>query len=817
MGEINNKNVHGDPYMELLRRLSLALLTMMLIGCGGDGSLSNDNNTDPGDGDDNEIVISLAISSTEVSSQNPATVSATVLNDGKPSVGTVVNFSTTIGNLSPDSGTALTNSEGIATITLTAGDTKGAGNVTASVEGAENVSIGFTTQGDETGEGGDVNITLRLENLAGEEVDTITASKPGRVIATVNGITSPVIVAFTSTVGEIPIPTAITDENNEAVVDILAGNTLGAGTVTAGVETGETGELLLVVGSATVKMGSGDPFQENVAAVSLAQISAGGTTVVTVNMIDDEGNPFTETIDVNFSSGCTSLTTPTATLSTPVTTSNGTATSTYLAKGCVGDDPINVTANAGGINLSATAVVNVLPADVGSIEFVSASPENISILGTGSSESSTVIFRVLDTNGNPVNNQEVDFELNTTVGGIVLNPTKATTNLNGEVQTVVNSGTVATTVRVKASITGSDPQIATQSSKLVISTGIPDQDSISISASTLNPEGWNYDGEEVEVTARLADAFNNPVPDGTAVNFTTEGGAIEPSCITSNGFCSVMWRSQFPKPEGEVLTKSANTDTLDCIHSDFSNIPTGCPDLNNTMGQRFGGRATILATAIGEESFPDLNGNGRFDASEVSSFVGGTDLSGRPFDIAEAFVDHNEDTVYNPAESSNPDDSGAQEEFVDFNEDGAFSVNDGLYNGVLCSEPAHAGCDVNKQSVNVNDSLVLVMSGSSPYATYSAASLTVATKGAVGFSAILADLHNQPLPAGSTVTFEVAGDASIIGKSSFTVPSTNHNGGLGYGVTIKGGEEPGSAVLTVSVETPNGVATGLPSVAITVQ
>jgi hypothetical protein len=50
------------------------------------------------------------------------------------------------------------------------------------------------------------------------------------------------------------------------------------------------------------------------------------------------------------------------------------------------------------------------------------------------------------------------------------------------------------------------------------------------------------------------------------------------------------------------------------------------------MGQKLGGRATITATAIGEESFPDLNGNGRFDASEVTAFLC-NDISGDNYDL----------------------------------------------------------------------------------------------------------------------------------------------------------------------------------------
>ncbi|MCH2057692.1 MAG: Ig-like domain-containing protein [Thalassotalea sp.] len=809
--------------MELFRRLSFAMVLLTLVGCGGgDGGLSNGNTPDPG-GNDNDFALSISISTTDVSSQNPATVSATLTNNGSPAAGQVVNFNTTLGVLSPNSGTALTGDDGVATITLTAGDVKGAGTVTATY-GEATASVSFNSQGDDSGNVGDINITLQLVDSDGNAADTITASKPGKVVANVNGITSPVIVSFESTVGDIPIATAITDENNQATIDILAGGTLGAGRVTASLDTGESGEVLLVVGASNVIMGSGDPFQAGVADVSLAQISAGGTTVVSVRIVDDEGNLFTESVDVNFSSACTSASTPSASLSTPVTTSSGIATSTYLAEGCVGDDNISVNANAGGINLSAAAVVNVLAADVGSIEFVSATPENISILGTGSSESSTVLFRVLDTNGNPVNNQAVNFSLNTNTGGIQTIPMSATTNVEGLVQTVVNSGTVATTIRVKAAIDGSDPEIATQSSRLVVSTGIPDQDSMSLSASVLNPEAWSYDGDElagVDMTIRMADAFNNPVPDGTAVNFTTEGGSIDPSCVTENGACTVKWRGQFPRPEGEVLNPTT------CLYvgtTSTVSIATGCADWRNTMGQRFGGRATVLATAIGEESFPDLNGNGRFDATEVDSFVGGTDLSGRPFDLKEAFVDHNEDGFYNPAESGGDDTNGGgdQEEFVDFNNDASFTLNDNLYNGVLCSEPTHGGCAVTEQSLNVRDSLVLVMSGSSPYATYLSPDfdgnfrIQVAVKGAASLEAVIADLHNQPMPAGTIISMTVDGEASLIGESTYTVPSTNHNGGIVYPAFISGGDESGTAVLTISVETPNGVQTALPRVDIDV-
>lgn len=817
--------------MELLRHVSFTLLLIMLTtlaGCGGgDGNLTGGGTSGSSDG----IVISLALSDSNVTGQSPVTVRALLTNGNVVVPNTTVTFSSDVGAFSPSSGTALTNGDGIAEITLTAGNVRGAGTIIASVASGETGSIDFSTQGDDIGVVGDINISVTLVDRDGNPTDTITSSKPGKVIAQVNGISTPLIVTFVTTHGEIPIATAITNGDNQASVDILAGGSSGAGTVTASIESGETGQAIFAVGSSTVIMGSGDPFVKGDADISLSQISAGGTTVVSVKIIDDQGALYTEPVEVIFSSGCSSQTPSTAELSSPITTSNGIANSTYLAKGCVGNDPINVSANAGGINLSATTSVNVLPANVGSIEFISAAPENISILGAGSlggSEYSEVKFRVLDTNGNPVNNQLVNFSLNTNVGGIQLIPDSATTNNLGIVQTVINSGTVATSVRVQATIDGSDPQVSSQSSVLVVSTGIPDQDSFSLSANILNPEGWDLDGTEVDVTARLADAFNNPVPDGTAVSFTTEGGSIEPFCVTTNGVCSVKWYSQYPRPTGKEIISEGHA-----------------PEQVNTMGQLYGGRATIIATAIGEESFPDLNGNGRFDASEMSAFAG-NDVSGRPYDLKEAFADYNEDGFYNPGETNGAEEIGGElEEFLDFNNDGVFTAKDGKYNGVLCSIPSHAGCSENK-SLNVRAELVLVMSGSNPLmalnATDDAVNSTydhdndsdtpeianpnfnpndtavyIAGENTGFVTLTIADLHNQPMPVGTKITFSpsVGGGAT---PSTYVWPNDNHNGGQRFTVAIKGAKEPAAGVLSVTIETiEGGVATTFSPVSIVIQ
>ena len=849
--------------MALFKRFSLVLMFAILVGCGGSGG-GFDEASDGSDGSTSDaITISLAISDTTVTGAEPVTVTATVMQGTTAVVGRAINFSTELGVFSPVSGTALTSSSGVATITLTAGSIRGAAEISATISSGESSTtpLGFSSQGDDIGIVGDINISVALVDSDGNPTNTVTSSKPGKAIATIDSISSPVIVTFTSTIANIPIATTITDEHNQASVDVFAGDALGAGIITASIESGESNKTNVVIGSSTVAMGSSIPFVKGLAEISLAEISAGGTSVISVSIVDDQGNLFNEPIEVYFSSGCS--TQSTATLSSPITTSNGTATSTYLAQGCVGDDPINVTANAGGINLSANTTITVKAADIGSIEFVSATPENIGILGTGivgGSENSRIIFKVKDTDGNPYNNRVVNFALNTSLGGINLSQNAATTNAQGFVQTVVNSGTVSTTVRVTASTETLNGEVVfTQSSQLVVSTGLPDQDSFSMSRGVANPNAWGVDGISVPITVRMADAFNNPVPDGTAVNFTTEGGAIEPSCTTLDGVCSVNWNSQNPRPAGIILTQSFCT-LLDDADPDILCARLPLDDGNNYLGQEYGGRATILATAIGEESFPDKNSNGRFDESEFTLFQG-LNISDRPYDLKEAFVDHNEDGLYNPEQTSS-EIGGELEEFVDFNGNGTFDVKNDLYNGVLCgfnditnpdTTTVNQYCDnpddesdptkkSQKFSTNVRGSAVIVMSDDSPYVTLIATNdaiaeqikddndedipnpkfdatdttLYIAGENTGTVSVIIADFHNQPMPAGTEVSFSTSA-GSFASTASYTWPSHSLNGGSQFSIAVKGETEPKSGILEIKVSVPDGLTTIYSSVRIVIE
>lgn len=464
-----------------------------------------------------------------------------------------------------------------------------------------------------------------------------------------------------------------------------------------------------------IGIGSGDSFVDGAIGVGIGSntLSAGGSTALTVNVVSSTNTLVTNALEVTFNSDCVAankaqLTDLAGNKISRVTTNNGQASITYTASGCKGPDLITATTSIDSKVVNAKVTLTIEADTVGSIKFVDAAPILISLAGTGGQETSIVRFQVLGSTNAPISDEVVNFGLDISPGGLKLTNATAKTDDNGYATTTVNAGTVATAIRVTA--TAVSKAISAQSSKLIVSTGIPDQDSMSLSATTLNPSGWNHDGEIVDIHIRMADAFNNLAPDGTAVTFTTEGGAIASGCTTTGGTCTVKWVSQSPRPSN--------------------------------------GRVTILATAVGNESFTDQNSNGQYDAPE-------------PFDdLSEAFLDANENGIRE-----------SDEFFVEVN-DPSFPppttpIWDGenqLYNGVLCKTEGQ-GCT--KASISVRDQIVLVMSSDSPLTTNGLlvgqpAKIVLVPGQSYPFTVTLQDENGNAMPLGTTISLNTTSASDVI-------------------------------------------------------
>ncbi|MCJ8271870.1 MAG: hypothetical protein MJK04_21060, partial [Psychrosphaera sp.] len=467
-------------------------------------------------------------------------------------------------------------------------------------------------------------------------------------------------------------------------------------------------------------------------------LSAGGTMGLSILVVNQNNERIITPTPVTFSSACADNNS--ANLDTLVTTINGQAQSTYEDVSCAtvngNQDTLTASVTINNVSLTATATIELLAEDVGSIEFISAEPTNIVLKGTGGQgkqETSTLTFSIKGVLGNALTQQKVTFSLDTDVGGLSISPLESLTNSQGLVTTKVTSGNVPAAVRVTATtVVGQDPDtnedivIRTQSDLLSVNTGLPDQNSITLTTATINPEAHNTTGVEVILTAFMADSFNNPVPDGTTVNFTTEGGFIQPTCNTTNGSCNVTWTGTNPR------------------------VPNH--------------RITVLATAIGHETFFDFNGNNVFDDADGVAISEGTDSGlNRGNYFASGFIDHSE--AWRDDDEDRAHDDG--ELFIDYNNDQTFNSADGLFNGPHCTHATLCGAQA-ASKINVRKAIVMIMSGSSPVFTLMTSSRTATSNTAIDHIGTNYVLNSNDTETGVTIDggVSVATDGTVTADNS---------------------------------------------------
>lgn len=263
---------------------------------------------------------------------------------------------------------------------------------------------------------------------------------------------------------------------------------------------------------------------------------------------------------------------------TALTDANGVAK--VSLKAGVGTGAGTITANAlvvGTTTISgkATFTVGSPPDAVASaINFVSAVPANNSIVikgagGNGRTEVALLTFKVVDSSNVGIPNKIVTFSTQSTET-VSLVANSGTTDSNGQVTAAVSSGTKPTTLRVVAIVNGT--AISALSDTVTVTTGLPTQTSFTVLREKANVEGFDFGNIQNKITVLLADANGGVVANGTQVVFTTDSGAIigdagaadNARCLTVNGACSVVWRSQSPN-RSVVTVAATSTDGINTI------------------------------------------------------------------------------------------------------------------------------------------------------------------------------------------------------------------------------------------------------------
>ncbi|GGE83149.1 Ig-like domain-containing protein [Massilia psychrophila] len=633
-------------------------------------------------------------------------------------------------------------------------------------------------------DGGGNAITTLSGGQSGTVKSTLTTATGAPVAgAIVKFTTSDALVEFTPASGSV-----LTDAAGVAVITIKPASVTASGAVAI---------------SATSVIDSKTATASSNIAVGAAPLTVGALTfdpkpvgslpafsTLSLNIpITSGGQPVNNVVGLTMSSLCVGD--GLATL-VPGTLANGVQLATYTNNGCRRVNDV-ITVAVG--NSSQSIDVKVDAANIGTVQFVGSNLTGTSIVlkgsgGLGRSEAAQLTFRVVDQHNNGLAGVEVRFTATTNTGGLAVTPAIATTDSTGNVNTMVSSGTIPTPVRVTAEATRNGVTISGLSDALTISTGLPIQKSMSMSADSFNIEGWLSDGEVSNITVALADQYGNKVSDGTAINFVTEGGAIGSSlqgaCTTKDGFCTVPLKSQEFRPRN--------------------------------------GRVTVLAFAQGIPTFIDSNGDGQYSCPAFS----GPGLyrplvdtcprdGGEPFEaLGDAFLDSGK---LGPTTGAMPGD------WLDGSYDAANGDQPFPYNHTdfRVAGPASFGITYIRRAFEVT------FSGSVPRMVRQFCSGEVCRDwttadgdpsliaGVAGTSCSvqplsfrLFDINNNPMPFGTTVGAVDADKLAPLTFSPDKVPSTNAIGGTIHTVNIKPDANCAPGYFSVKVTTPKGTATLFP-------
>ncbi len=494
--------------------------------------------------------------------------------------------------------------------------------------------------------------------------------------------------------------------------------------------------------------------------VASSSLPSAGNTPVQVTALISSAPAVGVPVNVSFNASCGKINGQDTTSGGVSVTTNGTgvASAVYDAIGVDGtlcSGSVTLTASSAGAT-SQSRTISVAVPTASAVVFMSATPAQIFVAGSGALDQAIVKFRVMSSGGSALPSVPVKLSIVTNPGGVGLGasgitaPVTVTTLANGEASVSVFSGTIPGPVKVRAELV-SDPLVFSESQNLTVASGPPSQRFMSLSVETFNIEGWSIDGASTQLTVRIADRQGNAVDDGTVINFTAEGGQVARSCATArvNGVsqCSVTFISQNPRPAG--------------------------------------GRASVLAYIAGTKDYVDANGNNTYDAGDTL------------LNIGDAYRDDNENGIYDTV-------SG---EFV------VPRNGTSVCAGAGAPFPARVNtCDANL-ATTVRQQAVILFSSTTPVFD-----LTSVTTGSVSFKLRSSTNTLLPLPAGTTFTAQAIDTNTTDGfacavDQSYGTPVPNVQPGINPSadiassgaVTLKNCRAGDSVTITVTV--PSGLKT----------
>lgn len=508
----------------MILRFRTVLMFLALLGlfsCGG-GSVSRDGTSTGGGtgGGNTPVTISMQLefrdstgqSSTELSESSPLTLITTATDsNGDPVTSTLVTYTfqpeglAVFGN---DSGTASTNSEGVATIDILVGAKSGAGQITATLSSGETATTTFNSAGTVLIGEQPASLVLyanstQLASSGSDQIELIALVKDANNVL-LEGVDITFSANADASIQEIQRTTAadgvakaiLTTQNNAENRTITV--TARTGTFVEDLEIAVVGTSISVNGPPSVILGSDAELT-----IFLSNSDGKGIANKTVQVSSANVNQFDS--------------------SALVTDEEGQVTVNYTANNS-GIDVITATA----LNVSGTKNISV---QQDQFSFTSVTTEDIPL-----GELSTLELTWLKENS-PLANGAIT--LTSTRG--TLSSGSVTTDAQGKASFQISSNNAG---RAVVSAQGKDANGNIVNARAVVEFIATDVNNIILSAS---PNSIGPSGQKSTITAVLRDLEGNLVK-GKTVNFNADdvsGGEISPaSAVTdSNGLASTVYTS----------------------------------------------------------------------------------------------------------------------------------------------------------------------------------------------------------------------------------------------------------------------------------
>jgi hypothetical protein len=585
-------------FYSLSRTLLTCLSILFLTACGGGGGgggggLAGGGATDDGDATASTGSITLTVGDLGedgvLAGNEFATISAEVVENGN-AANVVVLFETSIGSLVSDSAQS---TGGIAEIQITGDGTAGGATVTARAtlsDGTELVETLVVQMSSDAP-------TIQILNASGAQVTTVElrAAEAATLTARVqdwdgtrlSGVGVNFALAFATRVSlTASIASGATDSNGELVVTVRGTQDAGTGTFTASAAFNQ-----FALQETIAANGLGVNEDLNNLTIDTIDVGSDGVlagnekTMVVVRVL--ENGVAKNGITVGFSSTSGNLTAASAS-SANNGTDDGVAMVQLIGNAAAGAATVRASATlTNGITLIAEQIVQT-SAGTPTLSLEIRDAAGNVVTSFGANQELTLEATIVDHDGSVLDADDAGVLVaftDASVLGTLLNSTDVTElsvcPVNGikanadcafvsfTSNTNANLGQLAASAEINQITLSANVQVENTG----INSGAGDQDSFTITRRDSNDaifaiddifalEGDQFNGQTAKIEVDLADFFNNPVPDGTTVEFVTELGDVGGSCTTVSGNCFVTFTSSDPRTpiDSEVSFRNLTDD-----------------------------------------------------------------------------------------------------------------------------------------------------------------------------------------------------------------------------------------------------------------